>query len=377
MKLSIHPEIHKTLRPLTEQERTQLEANISEDGEIFDPILYFDCVTDGRRYLADGEHRHDYASRTAIKHSYKKVSHLSTVAQTIEWLKKRQAGRRNLEKAEIRKLKIGRAVTEARKNRTETSPDPVKSVASEAGVSDMTARRYEARAVLVDGLASAVKKRIENGSISVTDRELQALSQYKKKDQSDIAGRVLAEEVSSLTEAIDAHEDELATEDISPSDNRFAKAAQDYLANHKTSIAERRQLLELAKSDQVSLLKFMADQKIRSIASGLPAWEEGLSGPQDPLGNAIPEHLISLFENDPLDSLKQPLNAVKTSVAAQQSNPYLKIAVINESIADILRTIQEAKPKVVCPDCKGSGCQWCRASGWMPAWAYNDWKAKK
>lgn len=89
-KLTIDPEFEAKCPPLTEDELSQLEENIIEEGIVFTPIIVWNnTIVDGHnRYKIIQEHP-EIKFRTHEKHFENRYEALS-------WICRNQLGRRNL-----------------------------------------------------------------------------------------------------------------------------------------------------------------------------------------------------------------------------------------------------------------------------------------
>lgn len=97
IELRIDPEFRDVIRPLSEEEFKQLEENILSDGEIYEPI----CVWNGT--IVDGH------NRNMIWNSHKELPEprireisFNNKDEAIDWICKKQLGRRNLTEEEKR-----------------------------------------------------------------------------------------------------------------------------------------------------------------------------------------------------------------------------------------------------------------------------------
>lgn len=110
--LKIDNEFQQLIRPLTSEERKQLEANILADG-CRDPITVWDGI------IIDGHNRYEICNKHNIPFNIHKMD-FETREDVIQWICANQLGRRNLNE-EARKFLIGKQyetekVINARKN---------------------------------------------------------------------------------------------------------------------------------------------------------------------------------------------------------------------------------------------------------------------
>lgn len=97
--LKIDNEFQQLIRPLTSEERKQLEANIIADG-CRDPITVWDGI------IIDGHNRYEICHKHNIPFKLHKMK-FETREEVIQWICANQLGRRNLNE-EARKFLIGK-----------------------------------------------------------------------------------------------------------------------------------------------------------------------------------------------------------------------------------------------------------------------------
>jgi len=94
MKLHISQRLKKLLPAHTTEERQQLQENIEADGEILDPILYWN---DGKRFVVvDGMNRFEIARKRNLSYKATEVHVGDTYEDAELWILSHQLGRRNL-----------------------------------------------------------------------------------------------------------------------------------------------------------------------------------------------------------------------------------------------------------------------------------------
>jgi len=99
MDISINPELKSLIPPLSEDERSQLEQNLLENG-CRDPLVVWDGV------LLDGHNRYEICEQHGI--AYETVSvELESIAEARVWMRNNQMGRRNLTPAWRIELALG------------------------------------------------------------------------------------------------------------------------------------------------------------------------------------------------------------------------------------------------------------------------------
>jgi hypothetical protein len=214
--LHIATRLKKLLDPLTPEEKKQLKANIESDGEVLDPILFWN---DGKKNVViDGMHRWEIVRNTETKFSTKKMNFASYEEAEI-WVLDHQLGRRNLLKpAAIRRIRgelynrlkeplttgVRNAKTTDDVSKTATRQNvgrdqpAAQKVAEKAGVSARTVERDGAR---VEAIA-ALSKPAQAIADKATDSEIKALGKLEKADQDKVARLVRTEQVKTVKDAI-------------------------------------------------------------------------------------------------------------------------------------------------------------------------------
>jgi Chromosome segregation ATPases len=114
--IQIDPEIKSLIRPLSEEERCQLRANLLLEG-CRDPLVTW------RGILLDGHNRFEICSAVDIAYSICDLSDkLATREEAIDWVLANQLGRRNLTAEEI---SYYRGLRYNREKRAQGRPTPV------------------------------------------------------------------------------------------------------------------------------------------------------------------------------------------------------------------------------------------------------------
>lgn len=192
-ELRIDPEFQRKIPPLTEAEFKQLEENILEAGQVYEPIVTWDGV------IVDGHNRWKIIqTHPEIRYSIREMDFADKWA-AFDWMYKNQLGRRNLTD-EQRAYMIGK-MYEARKNshgasdgfrgnqHTEvlsaqnehlakrvTRQD--EAIGKELGVSHMSVRRNEKFAKGIDALREV--------SPEAADKVLEGKAKATKSDVAEI-----------------------------------------------------------------------------------------------------------------------------------------------------------------------------------------------
>ena len=196
--LSVDPEFQSKIPPLTAEERSQLEANILEEGRLLNPLIVWKGI------IVDGHNRY----RILQKHpeiqftTYEKQFPDRYAA--IVWICKNQLGRRNLT-PEQRRYLVGKQYEAEKKagyNRGNQYTSPDKSgcsqfgnsqnqrtcdrIAQENGVSKNTVLRSENFAKGVDIAEEAVpgtREKILSGKVKPTAAELASVSRAAPEER--------------------------------------------------------------------------------------------------------------------------------------------------------------------------------------------------
>tara|TARA_R110000824_G_scaffold526_8_gene3366 strand:+ start:3213 stop:3962 length:750 start_codon:yes stop_codon:yes gene_type:complete len=120
-RININPVYQDALNPLTEQESSQLEMNILQEGAFLSPILYH-LSDDGEEVVVDGHHRYAiWESHKEDKElewpSFREVTELSGApeGEVVEWIRNHQKGRRNAPSL-LEQYEMGQDVLEVREN---------------------------------------------------------------------------------------------------------------------------------------------------------------------------------------------------------------------------------------------------------------------
>lgn len=196
-ELRIDPEFRDVIRPLSEEEFKQLEENILSDGEIYEPI----CVWNGT--IVDGH------NRNMIWNSHKELPEprireisFNNKDEAIDWICKKQLGRRNLTEEEKR-YTMGK-MYEARKktvggqtgNRNAAKNDVPKMgtsnvephgrigeiMAKELGVGHGTVLRAADYAKGIDRaeeVVPGIKEEILSGKLNASQKDISAISKIE------------------------------------------------------------------------------------------------------------------------------------------------------------------------------------------------------
>jgi hypothetical protein len=150
---------------------------------------------------------------------------------------------------------------------------------------------------------------------------------------------------------------------------------------------ELKKLSEKNMDQQREIVKLVDGESIKTIKEAISEYEGETVVPKDANKVLIPEHLIEVMTDNWFAETGKALKKISEQVVYRaQKNPYWKanLSEVFDNLKDYARWFSDCQPAVVCPSCKGTGkrsdgkpCGWCvNDVGWMPAWTYNDWKAK-
>lgn len=205
--ITVDPDFHAAIPPLSQEERAQLEQNIIESGGARDPLSVW--RDNGHMILLDGHHRYEICSRLNLPFQVSPLEFKSK-DDALDWIDRNQLGRRNLGPDQMSMLR-GR-----RYNRTKNShggergnqytvasgqnvhlAKPAEKLAREHGVDERTIRRDGAFAASVDKLKAVdadIERKIVAGGVDAPPKS--AVVQAAKLLQSDpvLASAVLAGE---------------------------------------------------------------------------------------------------------------------------------------------------------------------------------------
>lgn len=203
--LKIDPEFQSKIPPLTAEERSQLEANILEEGRLLNPLIVW------KGFIVDGHNRfeilkeHPEIEYTILEKEF------TGREEAIVWICKNQLGRRNLT-PEQRRYLVGKQYEAEKKagyNRGNQYTSPDKSgcsqfgnsqnqrtcdrIAQENGVSKNTVLRSENFAKGVDIAEEAVpgtREKILSGEVKPTATELAAVSRAAPEERPGLVAEI-------------------------------------------------------------------------------------------------------------------------------------------------------------------------------------------
>ena len=187
--LKIDPEFQSKIPPLTAEERSQLEANILEEGRLLNPLIVW------KGFIVDGHNRFEILKEHPEIEYAILEKEFAGREEAIVWICKNQLGRRNLT-PEQRRYLVGKqyeaeklAHGGSRKMEGEqpschgdnlvSQPKTCERIAQENGVNWRSVIRSEKFAQNVDAAEAAVpgtREKILSGKVKPTAAELAAVS---------------------------------------------------------------------------------------------------------------------------------------------------------------------------------------------------------
>lgn len=200
MRPIIDEEFRKLIPPLSEEEFDQLEKNIVEDGEVYEPIILWNgIVIDGHNRLKIIDKHPEIPFRTFDKS-------FETRDEVIEWMCSKQLGRRNL--TDVQKTLLIAEMFEARK-RTERDrdekgkflPQPQNEalgktsvkLAEEQGISKSAVERaaeFRKGLLVADEVSPGIKERIVNGELLPTKQDVASLRNLDGEELEDAVRQI-------------------------------------------------------------------------------------------------------------------------------------------------------------------------------------------
>ena len=250
--LSVDPEFQSKIPPLTAEERSQLEANILEEGRLLNPLIIWKGI------IVDGHNRfeilkeHPEIEYTILEKEF------AGREEAIVWICKNQLGRRNLT-PEQRRYLVGKQYEAEKKagyNRGNQYTTPDKSgcsqfgnsqnqrtcdrIAQENGISKNTVLRSENFAKGVDIAEEAVpgtREKILSGKVKPTAAELTSVSRAAPEERPGLVAEICrprqekrtARKKQSAQEKIEAQEAKPPLPELSKPNSRRRSQSRNIL----------------------------------------------------------------------------------------------------------------------------------------------------
>ena len=194
--LRVDPEFQSKIPPLTAEERSQLEANILEEGRLLNPLIVWNGI------IVDGHNRYRILQQhPEIQFTIYEKEFPDRYA-VIAWICKNQLGRRNLTSQQFKYLMGQQYKAEKTAYGGDRKSDTAKSsyqndnliskektcerIANENGVSSASVIRAEQFANGVDAAEEAVpgiKQEILTGSIKPTEKAVAAIAKAPQEER--------------------------------------------------------------------------------------------------------------------------------------------------------------------------------------------------
>ena len=164
---------------LSQEERQQLEDNLTEHGGARDPLVVWQRE-DASDVLLDGHNRYEICERLGLAYEVERLA-FNTRDEAADWIDRNQLGRRNLSKQDY-KLLLGRRYNRAKKahggqggnsnaakNEVEkvTTPKTAERLAKEHGVTEKTVRNAGKFQAAAEKLG--IEKEIAAGKVKATE----------------------------------------------------------------------------------------------------------------------------------------------------------------------------------------------------------------
>lgn len=401
IELSVLKLFKNALLPLKPEEFAGLKAEILEDRRVRDVILYWNYK--GKNLIIDGHNRYQIvqeAKREGIDISYRTEPKVFPEGTTPEmvwlWIREHQRNRRNDESllsqlaGELyneNKLPVGRPTNESKE--TEEPRTTLEQISELTGRSPATIRRDGRRVEAIEKLPKTLQTKIKAGDLEVTNDQVFTLAKLEPEKVTAVAsslrtGRTTTIEAAMQEAGVTVPEKKKKTkkpaeEQPSADWDNIASNLKDKLRELQTTDAEINRLAEYNMDIQRQICDAINGDTIKTVAAAIGEYEGDTSSPKDARKQEIPAKLVAMFEDPWYDNAAAILKKLVAEAKQRaRRNGFLMLDPLIEPLQQAARTILDAKPEVVCPACAGKGCDggWCRSCGWMPAWAYNDYKAK-
>jgi hypothetical protein len=252
-------------------------------------------------------------------------------------------------------------------------------LAKTTGLSRATVERAGAIRELLASLPKTIREKVDSGAIDPPDAELRRMSSLTEDDQTAIARAIRVGHAKTLAEAFtQCGITKAPPKKTSPAD----KIDNDMLSKLKalgTTKAELERLSELNPAQQKATVALVTSGKEKTVCSAILAVRGDATTPRDKLKQVIPQKLRKHAADGWYIATEKAIKQAITDLKVRSGNAFL------HPLEPIIEHLQTAATKIgdgafgcVCPSCDGKGtdCGWCRSTGWMPAWAYTDYRAK-
>ena len=239
--------------------------------------------------------------------------------------------------------------------------------------------RSDAIRALVATLPKTIRDKVDNGAIDPPAAELKRMASLPEGVQGKISDALRMTRAKTLAEAFtQCGITKAPPKKTSPAEN----IDNDILSKLKalgTTKAELERLSELNPAQQKATVALVTSGKEKTVASAILAVMGDATTPRDKLKQVIPPKLRKHAADGWFAATEKALKQAITDLKVRSGNPFLHpLEPIVEHLQTAATKIGDAAFGIVCPACEGAGkdCGWCRSTGWMPAWAFTDYKAK-
>jgi len=205
--LHISKRLKAILPALEKEDLEQLERNIESDGEIIDPIIFWN---DGKRNVVlDGMHRLAIAKKMNLAFSRLEIKIDGGYDEAALWILDHALGQRNIKPSVIRTIR-GKLYNQLKRKdgghgsqKAECQNDtPLKTAAEKAseiaGVSESTVKRDGARVEAIESITKPAQAIADRA----TDAEIKRLAKLDPGDQTKVARMVRVGQAGSVSDAL-------------------------------------------------------------------------------------------------------------------------------------------------------------------------------
>ncbi|MCI7792608.1 MAG: hypothetical protein MR531_17880 [Lachnospiraceae bacterium] len=240
----IDEELQQVMPKLSEEEYTELENSLLQDGFKGSPIIIWQDI------IIDGHNRYEICKKHNIPYEVKELE-FSSKEEVIQWMIRAQLGRRNLSPLQrIKLVETYRPVYEKqaaqnksanggnKKSESEKSTTPIKpkekidvraKLASDAGVSTNT---YSKGKKILDSNNLELIRQVENGEKSIN----KAFNEIKEEEKVDIPNINNTPPENAVIEEINFHEENVS-EDNKLALSQIQQKYMEYLDRFQDDIA--------------------------------------------------------------------------------------------------------------------------------------------
>ena len=317
VELIIDPEF-RGLLPSTRESFESLKERIQADGKIIHSVIYW--PTEEGNVVIDGHRRLEIAEELELPYELE-AKEFATREEAKRFIVALQISRRNLTKAEIAKFRA--MLLEEKVAAGKSKNRAAQEVAEETSTSKRQVYRDAKLAAQLEELEPSIRKRYEAGQLDLTAKEIDLLARCDDEGQLQVVDGVLDGLYESVEAAVQV--DEVDEAENEPADDE---------GDEQTAGDEDGE--EPADDEPVYVEDIMeAEAKLlRSVAAKATA-----------LAKEIPESVW--VDANHRSILKGHLKAFSDSLLQKVG-------------------------KGICSLCNGQGCDFCRDSGWLPKFEFEQ-----